>query len=114
MRSVRSDLADLPTSFADDPQPHLLSLCGSFVQEITKYTNGQPAHPPNQPTFLREALRHYRALEKEIKRTRPQFEVTQATNGVDVEDGFLDITALKVVITLKDIINVIDEMSIRE
>jgi hypothetical protein len=84
MKKVQSELGDLPQSFADNPQRNLLSLCSSFVQEIDKYTNGQPIHPPNQPTFLRDALRHYRGLEKEIKRTRPQFNVVPD----DSQDSF--------------------------
>ena len=81
MRKVQSDLNGLPKSFADNPQAHLLTLCNAFVQEIGSYTNGKPTYPPNQRTFLRDALRHYRVLEKEIKRTRPQFEVAPSSES---------------------------------
>jgi hypothetical protein len=78
MRKVQSELDDLPTSFADNPQAHLLSLCAAFVGEIDSYTNGKPTYPPSQPTFIREAMQHYRILEKEIKRTRPEFKVRRS------------------------------------
>lgn len=78
MRQVRSDLEDLPKSFMDNPQAHLLGLCNAFTQAIDSYTNGKPNYPSSQPTFLQENVINYRALEKEIKRTRPHFEIPPA------------------------------------
>ena len=75
MRKVQLDLVDLPQSFADDPQAHLLSLCTSFLRDIDNYTNGKPTYPPGQRTFLRDAFKYYRILERDIKLTRPQFQV---------------------------------------
>lgn len=74
-RKVRSDLEGLPKSFVDNPQAHLLSLCNTFSRAIDSYTNGKPNYPPSRPTFLQDNLTNYRALKREIERTRPQFEV---------------------------------------
>jgi hypothetical protein len=76
MRKVRSDLEGLPKSFVDNPQAHLLSLCNTFSRAIDSYTNGKPNYPPSRPTFLQDNLTNYRALKREIERTRPQFEVS--------------------------------------
>jgi|SRR5277367_1034496 len=75
MRKVRSDLEGLPKSFGDNPQAHLLSLCNTFARAIDSYTNGKPNYPPSRATFLQDNLPHYRALKREIERTRPQFDV---------------------------------------
>lgn len=89
MRRFQSELANLPKSFADNPQAHLLSLCTAFIQDVDTYTNGKPAYPPTQPTFLRDCLEYYRDLEKDIKYTRPQFEImpTATTSREGTKDG---------------------------
>ena len=130
MRKVRSDLEDLPQSFLNNPQAHLLSLCTMFSQAIDNYTNGKPSYPPSRRTFLQDNLGYYRALEKSIKRTRPQFEVAPLVGPPqclvvpivpsDDEKKEMDGTSLVMqtlillVITLKFVRDVIEEMSTRE
>ena len=83
MRQVFQDLNGLPKSFTDDPQANLLSLCSAFTQEVDSYTNGNPKERPNQATFLRDALPHYRILKDLVSDTRPQFAITPAEPGYD-------------------------------
>jgi len=80
LQNVESELRNLPPSFADNPQGHVLGICSSFVRDIENYTNGTP--PVSFPSistpqsFLRDAAVCYSALEKGIKGTRPRFEIT--------------------------------------
>jgi hypothetical protein len=78
LRRVHLELDALPKSFEDNPQAHLLSLCGTFIQEIDDYTNGKPSHNPDQPTFLQDALMHYRIFRQQVNHTRPRFVVPPA------------------------------------
>jgi hypothetical protein len=78
LRKVHLDLDALPKSFDDNPQAHLLSLCGTFIQEIDDYTNGKPNHNPDQPTFLQDALMHYRIFRQQVNGTRPRFGIPPA------------------------------------
>jgi hypothetical protein len=130
MRKVRSDLEGLPKSFVDNPQAHLLSLCNSFAQAIGSYTNGKPNYPPSRPTFLQGNVVHYRALEKEIKRTRPHFKIPPRIkppqycifeDDSDKKESLdrtspTDTTRIltKIAITLVDVRQVIEQMSTRE
>lgn len=90
MRKVKLDLDGLPKSFADNPQAHLLSLCAAFISDLDSYTNGKPTYPPDQPTFIREAAPYYRVLEKEIKRTRPEFKISRPCPTESVSEGLED------------------------
>jgi hypothetical protein len=78
LRKVHLELDALPKSFEDNPQAHLLSLCGTFIQEIDDYTNGKPNHNPDQSTFLQDALMHYRIFRQQVNHTRPHFVVPPA------------------------------------
>lgn len=89
MREVYQDLNGLPKSLADDPQANLLSLCSAFTQEVDSYTNGKPKEKPDQRTFLRDALPHYRTLKDLVSDTRPQFSVAPADPGNDPASGEL-------------------------
>lgn len=89
--NVQRDLTDLPKSFEDNPQAHLLDLCNRFLQDISSYMNGKPTSSASQPSFLKDSIQHYRLLERAIKSTRPQFEVVsrgppQISSGSVVDD----------------------------
>ena len=76
MRKVRQDLAEMPKSFAENPQSDLMSLCHAFIKEVESYTSGKPNDDPDQATFLGDASPHYEALKQEVIRTRPQFGIS--------------------------------------
>src|SRR5947207_1029356 len=78
MRKVRQDLAEMPKSFAENPQSDLMSLCHAFIKEVESYTSGKPNDDPDQATFLGDASPHYEALKQEVIRTRPQFGISPA------------------------------------
>jgi len=79
MKKINEKLDRLPESFANNPQPHLLSLCSAFITAVDAYTSGNPNSEPDQIIFLRDAVPIYSALEEEVRDTRPAFTIDRPT-----------------------------------
>jgi Dynamin central region/Dynamin GTPase effector domain len=105
LTSVRSALARLPDSFADNPQAHLLELCNRFLNDVTEYTSGNPNHDPDKTTFLQDVIGYYDELKGNMEKTRPQF---------DIEELHSPPSTSPRKIGLKEVTDVITKMSYRE
>jgi Dynamin central region len=73
LRGLQEQLDALPRAFDANPQAHLLSLCNAFLQDIDNYTSGKQQYDPGQRAFLQDAAIHYRSLQTEVRKTKPEF-----------------------------------------
>lgn len=82
LRGLQEQLDALPRAFEDNPQAHLLSLCNAFLQDIDNYTSGKQQYDPGQRAFLQDAAIHYRSLQTEVRKTKPEFLITPSQSVV--------------------------------
>jgi len=57
----------------ESPQSQLLSLFQSFFKDVEDYTSGFPTYSPEKVTFSQDVKLFQSQLQRDIKRTEPNF-----------------------------------------